>query len=127
MQTVTIDPGPLLEQVRGDLIPAVEAKIEHVKAVLQGAKGYAVKGVKALGEGVAELAGERVMDQAGYEAEWSMRLAEYGLDEEWMKRNKTAAFGLSLLKEALGRGESVQVVGGVPEGAKRVGPPRGFK
>ena len=126
LATVQIDTRPLLEQVTAELIPAVEAKIENVRAVIQGAKGYAIKGVKSLGESVAGLAGEKAIEEAGISSEWEMRLAQLGMDDEWAKRNKTAAFGLSLIKEALSRGENVQIVGSVPSGAKRVGPPKGF-
>lgn len=126
LATVQIDARPIMDQVTAELIPAVEAKIEHVKAVIQGAKGYAIKGVKALGESVAGITGEKALEEAGISSEWEMRLAQLGMDDEWAKRNKTAAFGLSLIKEALSRGENVRVVDYVPSGAKRVGPPKGF-
>ncbi|MCJ2531786.1 MAG: hypothetical protein LN413_05725 [Candidatus Thermoplasmatota archaeon] len=127
LETVQIDARPIMDQVEAKLIPAVQERVEALKSTLLGKMGYAVKGVKALGEGVAELAGERVLAESGVEAEWQMRLAEYGLDEAWLKTHKTAAFGLSLLKEALGRGEDVQIVGSVPQNAKQLGPPKGFK
>lgn len=130
-QTIQIDAGPLMAQVQAELIPAVQERIETLKSTLLGKMGYAVKGVKALGEGVAELVGEQVLEESGLEYEWEMRLARFGLDEEWMKKNKAAAFGLSILKEMSGQGggSAVQsrIVGGVPVGAKRVGPPAGFK
>jgi len=126
LATVQIDAGPIMERVQADLIPAVQERVENLKSVLLGKMGYAVKGVKALGEGVAELAGERALEEAGIDVEWQRRLQQYGLDEEWLKTHKTAAFGLSLIKEALGRGENVQIVGNVPPGARRVTPPRGF-
>lgn len=123
LETVTIEPGGLVEQVRAELLPAVTEKVENIKSVLLGKLGYATKGVKAVGEGIAEMAGERIAQEAGFEAEWEMRLAQLGMDDEWMKRNKAAAFGLSLLKRAMKGGEDgAQIVSGVPRGAKQVRP-----
>ena len=128
LQTVQIDARPLMEQVQSELIPAVQEKIENIKSSLLGKLGYTVKGLKEAGEAVAEVVGEQAFEQAGFNSEWELRLAQYGLDEEWMRTHKTAAMGFSFIKELLKQGQSVQVApGGVPAGAKRIGaPPKGF-
>lgn len=126
LATVQLDAAPILADITATLIPAVEARVENVKKAILGKLGYAVQGVKALAEGAVELVGETAVEEAGFEAEWQMRLAQIGMDDDWLKTHKTAAFGLSLIKEAIGKGHEVQLVGSVPAGAKRVGPPKGF-
>lgn len=126
LETVKIDPAPLMAQVQAELIPAVQERVEHVKSAIQGMLGYGKKSLKAAAEGVVEVVGERAVQEAGFEAEWQARLARYGIDDEWKKTHKTAALGFDLIMEALGRGQNVEIVSGVPEGTKKIGPPRGF-
>lgn len=108
--TVQIDAAPLIAQVEATLIPAVQERVENVKSAILGSLGYAKKGMKALGEGAAKLTGEKALEAAGFESEWEMRLAQFGMDDEWMKNNKAAAFGLSLIKSALNKGENPQAM-----------------
>lgn len=124
---VELDAAPLMKAISAELLPEITDRVENIKATLLGKLGYGIKGVKALGEGVLKATGEKALEEAGYADEWEYRLAQIGIDEEWMKRNKAAAAGLLLLKRGFGQsGQGTQIVGGVPAGAKVVGPPRGF-
>lgn len=123
---VELDAAPLMEQIELVLVPKVQERVEQVKSALLGKLGYGVKALKAAGEGVAEIVGERAVEEAGFTAEWEARLAQYGIDDAWKKTHKTAALGFELIKEALNAGQPVSVVPGVPPGTKRVGPPKGF-
>ena len=126
LQTVQIDPAPLLANVQNELIPAVQEKIGILKSELLGHLGYAKKSVKALAEGAVELVGEKAVHEAGFEHEWEVKLAQLGMDDPWLKEHKTVALGLELIKEALRGGRDVQIGVPVPSGAKKIGPPKGF-
>lgn len=121
LQTVQIDPGPLLEQIDGVIVPRLEDKVEHIKAVLRGKMGYAVKGLKQLGEGVAERVGEEFAAESlggevSAEDRFKLRLQSLGMDEEWVKNHPVAAFGLELLRESQG-GSVVKLPGRGPSPA----------
>lgn len=122
LEKVKIDATPLLEQVQETLIPAVEKKVKDVQSVILGKLGYAVQGVKALGEGTARLVGEAALEKAGFATEMEFRLAQIGIDEEWMRKNKAAAAGLMIIKGIFDGGTDPRIVRGVPTGAKQVGP-----
>ena len=122
LATVQIDAAPLMAQVQAELIPAVQEKVENVKSALLGHMGFAKKSVKALAEGAVEIVGERAVQEAGFESEWQIKLAQLGMDDPWLKEHKTVALGLELIKEALRGGQNVQIASGVPGGAKQVGP-----
>lgn len=126
---VEIDANPLMTAFEERIVPAIEARVENIKSVLLGKLGYAAKGVKALGEGVAEIVGEGAIEEAGFGSEWEMRLAQLGMDDEWAKKNKTAAFGLSILRDFTGAGKASRVAGLLPGAGKerrRGSPPKGF-
>lgn len=103
---VELDANPLMAEFETRIVPAIEAKVESLRSVIQGKIGYAVKGVKALGEGVAELVGEGVAGEAvgglTSENEMKIRLAQLGMDADWMKAHPVAAFGLGLLRDTMG-------------------------
>ena len=126
LATVQIDTRPLLEQVTAELLPSITEKVENVKSSILGKLGYGTKALKAAAEGVVEVVGERAVQEAGIAGDWKVRLAKYGLDDEWMKAHKTAAVGFELIMEAMSAGQPVQIAQGVPAGAKRIGPPEGF-
>lgn len=130
LATVQIDARPIMEQVEATLIPAVVERVENVKSSLLGHLGFAKKSVKALAEGAVEIVGERAVTEAGFEHEWEVKLAQLGMDDPWLKEHKTVALGLEFIKEAMRGGRKVEfgeIVGGVPSGAKSIGPPKGFR
>jgi len=116
MKTVQINAGPMVAELKAELLPELLEKVESVRTWVSSKLGLVTRGLKDLGEDAIEAVGAGVLENADPEDVLRAQLATLRVVDP--EKHPYAAAGLAYIKAQLGPGPKLKVT-------KSGAPPRG--
>jgi hypothetical protein len=100
MKTVSINAGPMVAELKAELLPELLQKVESVRTWVSSKLGLTIRGLKDLGEDAIEAVGKEVLDEADPNDVLRAQLASLKVVDP--DKHPYAAAGLAYLKAQLG-------------------------